>query len=85
MAYIHGISIQGSPNNTRYYLKSFDIWFKTVVKNLDISKASSVVEDYYAEGGLEPIVKVCVTWLLSQPHHLRVMARGHGFDLVFYP
>ena len=65
MAYIHGISIQGSPNNTRYYLKSFELWYKTVVNNLDISKASSIVADNYLEGGLEPMPKVSVSLLLS--------------------
>lgn len=59
MAHIHGISIQGSPNDTRYYLKSVDLWYKTVVNNLDVTKDSLSLEYYYSEGGIEKVCNFC--------------------------
>ena len=51
-AEVHGVAIQGSPNELRYYLRSFQISYKTTIANLTISQPSTTSIEFYKESGV---------------------------------
>ena len=54
-ARVSAIALQGSPNGIRYYLKGFELWYKTVIEKVDIAEPSTVLETYYEEGGTKKV------------------------------
>ena len=63
-AQIFGIAIQGSPDNLRYFLRSFELSYKVTVNNLDLNTAAVTTTSYYKENG---IIKVCCRLTLRPP------------------
>lgn len=55
-AQLYAIAVQGSPDNLRYFLRSFELSYKVTVNNLDVNKAAVTTTSYYKENG---IIKVC--------------------------
>lgn len=50
-AYIRGIAVQGSPKNSRYYLKSMEVWYKITINNMNVGLGATTNEGYYKEAG----------------------------------
>ena len=63
-AKIYGIAVQGSPDNLRYFLRSFELSYKVTVNNLDVNRAAVTTTNYYKENG---IIKVCCRLTLLVP------------------
>ncbi len=60
-AHVNAIAIQGSPHDLRYYLKSFELWYKTTLYNMNVNLPSTTISGYYKENDIVRVrhVSIC--------------------------